>query len=267
MLYRPGHYDILYKPEDVPELQPQTQPITTYLLHNGPSYHWADVNQIDLDQPFPSYDVDFGGDLGFDLENPLLQIPGMSFMQTKPPNPFPFGTNIPVPDGSLMLSEPVMPHPPAAVSTQDLDLRSMPTFMPNQALDNSLMMGYAPPQLDIFEHVPPPVQMPDALAIIPPPEPIIFHNHSPQHTSNPRDPFRKSVVQYKHETAVAPVSKVQQAPLRTKQMLQSPCSEAHFSNPEFQPISYDPTNPDASEGQQSGSSGSARGARRKSTHH
>jgi hypothetical protein len=192
------------------------------LLHNSPSYYWADINnQISIDQPFSNYDGDFGGDLDFDLDNPLLQIPGMSFMQTKPPNPFPFGTNIPVPDGSLLMTEPTMPHPPAAVSTQDLDLRSMPTFMPNQALDNSLMMGYAPPQQhDIFEHVPPPVQMPDALAIIPPPAELVFHNHSPHHATNARDPFRKSVVQYKHETATAPVAKVQQAPLRTKQMLQ-----------------------------------------------
>jgi hypothetical protein len=62
--------------------------------------------------------------------------------------------------------------------------------------------------------------MPAELALHTAPAANISQPPTPCQRVTFRDPFRKSVVQYKHENDTMPALKIRQAPLRTKQMLQ-----------------------------------------------
>ncbi|KAK4983262.1 hypothetical protein LTR50_007340 [Elasticomyces elasticus] len=95
LLYRPGHYDILYKPEDIqpPMLPPQSAPIPTYFqFAPQPMDHVYDIGASDF----------------------ITMIPGMSFANTHAGwmSSSPFGSS-----GFAPTTLPCQPQPPAPAPT------------------------------------------------------------------------------------------------------------------------------------------------------
>ncbi|EME38717.1 hypothetical protein DOTSEDRAFT_75461 [Dothistroma septosporum NZE10] len=204
LLYRPGHYDLLYKPEDLPAPPPPPPaPVPTYLQFATQAF-----------EPVQ--------DLG--VSEWMTSIPGMSYANMSQSSSwtssnFSSGAdffNTPAPVSSCA---PAVPTPPPAPATQP-HVQSQAMYVPSST----------PTQM-----VPPPTQMPHEMAI---------RTSVPQHTLGHPDlphqlsggPFRPSVWQLEPDFVQATSS----MPFQTSIFRNSHFNTAHFLNPEFQPEQWDP---------------------------
>ncbi|SMY29965.1 unnamed protein product [Zymoseptoria tritici ST99CH_1A5] len=208
LLYRPGHYDILYKPEDLPPPSPQQQPIATYLQY-GSQTHQEPV--YDLGVP------DF-----------LTMIPGISYANTTHWGGMPPGY------GELPAASNFFANvPPQTCAGQSIPTPSITTPQPQQIHPQP---GYAatptPTQL-----VPPPTQLTHDLPIRNNSHTTLAHSDF-QHQlgGGPGGPFRPSFWQFEPEFMQASSC----VPYQTAIFRNSHFNTAHFLNPDFQPEQWDP---------------------------
>ena len=163
LLYRPGHYDLLYKPEDVP---PPPTAVPTYLQFSSHTHQE------------PIYDLG--------VSDYMTMIPGMSYA-----NPHQawlsnssyggsdfFATSAPVPQCAQPLPNPVVSAAPPQIQPEPVYVPATPTSL-----------------------APPPIQMHQELAIrtVPVPHAAAVSHAAFQHQLN--GPFRPS--QYQYEAGIA----------------------------------------------------------------
>ncbi|KAM0718317.1 hypothetical protein Q7P37_006649 [Cladosporium fusiforme] len=208
LLYRPGHYDLLYKYEDVP---PPPEPVAAYLQHNAPHPQYESIG-------------------GFaDAADNLMLIPGMSF--APPSNEWMSG---PGAYGSDFLSTAFAPVPTCA--------QALPT--PAAPVTQAPMLQQTPSQpayssAPQASHVLPPRQMPTELAIrsMPHAEHAAVAAAAPHSNFNqPGGPFRSSAYELEPDF----VQTMSRMPLTTSIFKNSHFNTAHFQNPEFQPEEWRP---------------------------
>ncbi|KAI9689171.1 MAG: hypothetical protein M1822_000909 [Bathelium mastoideum] len=123
LLYRPGHYDILYKVEDVQQPIPTSHPISAYNMQVG-SYDAAQ------DHTNGARDLEY-----------LHMIPGISLVDGISPYSY----------AESGLSSPISTHPPPLLQQQQHSLAVHP--VPAHPVPAAATPAYAPPP-------PPPLQMP-----------------------------------------------------------------------------------------------------------
>ncbi|KAL5119532.1 hypothetical protein ACEQ8H_002597 [Pleosporales sp. CAS-2024a] len=212
LLYRPGHYDILYKAGDVPQpVQQQPVPVQAPL-------HVALANSFDDFVPMASdaadvmtmipgmYPTGFGqkwASLSYDFSPSPASQP-----QVAPVQPYPSAAPTPAPTVSSQLDFVIPPH--ANHATQ----YSAPTH-------HSLHLDPAPITLPIH---PPPL----------PPPPVTIERAAP--IVERGGPFRPSM--YELEPGFG--HGMQAQPFQTSIFRNSPFNTAHFMNPDFQPEEWSP---------------------------
>ncbi|KXT00572.1 hypothetical protein AC578_5219 [Pseudocercospora eumusae] len=208
LLYRPGHYDLLYKPEDLPAPPPPPAPVPTYLQF-GTQTHQE-----------PAYDLGVSAMPDF-----LMTIPGMSYasqpqqawgMPSSYSTDFNFSTPAPASACTPAVQTPSAPAP-------------QPQPMPSQPV---YVSGSSPPQM-----VPPPTQLTHEMAIRP--AAAMAHAHIGHHDLQSQlggGPFRMSAWNYEPDFMQA----TSQMPFQTSIFRNSHFNQAHFLNPDFQPEQWDP---------------------------
>ncbi|KAK4495406.1 hypothetical protein PRZ48_013737 [Zasmidium cellare] len=202
LLYRPGHYDLLYKPEDLPAPPPPpaATAVPTYLQY-GSSHD-------------PVYDLG--------VSDFMTSIPGMSYANLSQPG----WMSSSYASGVDFLNTPA----PVQACTQALPTPSAPAPQPQISSQPVYVPASTPSQM-----VPPPTQMPHELAIrTSVAQPSLAHNDFQHQLSI--GPFRASAWQYEPDF----VSATSQMPFQTSIFRNSHFNTAHFLNPEFQPEQWDP---------------------------
>ncbi|KAK3670729.1 hypothetical protein LTR78_009421 [Recurvomyces mirabilis] len=204
LLYRPGHYDILYKAEDLPYV---VEPITylnfgsqphqehVFAINPGMDYmmNMPGASLINPHQHWLSYSsYDSGVSDFFTAPNPQQHC-----IQTTP-NPAPVPT-------------------PAPVVASQQQIQPINIYMPQ-----------AEPQL-----MPPPLELSQELAIRSLPQPPTITSGYQQQLTGP---FRPSAWQFEEGLAQA----ASQRPFQTSIFKNSPWNTAHFRNPDFQPEEWRP---------------------------
>ncbi|GAB7359809.1 hypothetical protein MBLNU230_g6978t1 [Neophaeotheca triangularis] len=201
LLYRPGHYDIIYKPEDVPP--PPASEVPTYLQYATHTHH----------QP-----ADLPAAQDF-----MTMIPGMSFanpcqdwMSTSSYGNSDFFTpSAPVQQQCNQMTQPIAPTPQEISTRQHVE--SQPV--------------YAPPPA---QHMPPPpLQMAQDLVIRPAPHAAVPRASYHQPLGGP---FRPSIWELKPGI----MDSTAQMPFQTAIFRNSHFNTAHFLNPDFQPEEWSP---------------------------
>lgn len=201
-------------------MPPAPEPVTTYLLHNSTQQDFLDIQCLPYDMPDPMFLPDMFYQMDDDPTHLMCQIPGMSYVREGVPANWLASGN-----GSLQgpfTADPVQPLAAVPASTQDLNLQSMPTFLPG----DNFVDPPIPTHVITLPEVPevmimPPLVLPEESQLLPSPSMHTPRAPLPFHTAPSRDPFRKSSVQYNHENqTAAPVIRCPQSPLRTREMLQ-----------------------------------------------
>ncbi|EME86592.1 uncharacterized protein MYCFIDRAFT_162177 [Pseudocercospora fijiensis CIRAD86] len=207
LLYRPGHYDLLYKPEDLPAPPPPPAPVPTYLQF-GTQTHQE-----------PAYDLGVSAMPDF-----LMTIPGMSYASQPPQawgmpssysTDFTFSAPAPVSACTPAVQTPSAPAP------QPQSLPSQPVYV----------SGSSPTQL-----VPPPTQLTHEMAIRPAAMAQAHLGHHDLQSQLGGGPFRMSAYNYEADFMQA----TSQMPFQTSIFRNSHFNQAHFLNPDFQPEQWDP---------------------------
>ncbi|KAF1841609.1 cysteine proteinase [Cucurbitaria berberidis CBS 394.84] len=208
LLYRPGHYDILYKAGDVP------QPIQHQPVPPQQTLHVALANYTDEFVPTASNVPDI-----------MTLIPGMyptGLGQRWPSLSYDFSTS-PAPQAQVT---PVQPYPPAPtpvtpVSTSHLDfVTPIHTSQYNAPSHHSIHLDQPPVTLPIHPPRPPPVSIERTA-------PLAIERGGP---------FRPSM--YELEPGFG--SSMQVQPFQTSIFRNSHFNTAHFMNPDFQPEEWCP---------------------------
>ncbi|KAH7073402.1 peptidase C65 Otubain-domain-containing protein [Paraphoma chrysanthemicola] len=209
LLYRPGHYDILYKAGDVP------QPIQQQSLPPQPPLQVALANYADDFVPTESNVADV-----------MTMIPGMypsgiggrwaSLSYDFSPSPSSHAQN------ASVQSYPAVPAPATPVSTSPLDF-----IIPSHPSHAS---QYNPPAHHNLHLDQPPVTLP-----IHPSPPVSIERSAPL-TIERGGPFRPSM--YELEPGFGSGMQVQ--PFQTSIFRNSHYNTAHFLNPDFQPEEWSP---------------------------
>ncbi|PIA98140.1 Ubiquitin thioesterase otubain-like [Cercospora beticola] len=200
LLYRPGHYDILYKQEDLPVPPPSPAAVPTYLQYGSQTYYEpaATFNGSDFMALLPG--------MSYANQTPFCGMPS-SFDSYDSASDFNFTTNSKAP---VTTCTPAVPTPSAPAPQPHMQSQSM------------------------FASASPPVQM------VPPASQLAHDmvvRNVPQfnHSDFGGGPFRPSAWQFDSEF----VSQ-SQMPFQTSIFRNSPFNQAHFQNPDFQPEQWDP---------------------------
>ncbi|CAI6335973.1 unnamed protein product [Periconia digitata] len=202
LLYRPGHYDILYKAEDFPvpvQQVPEQAPLRVALANPYHDSFVAAPSNVDL----------------------MAMIPGLyptGLGQRWPSVSYDFDSS-PAPQTSQVTT--IQPYPsapeivaPTPTSHQD--------FIP---VDTSPVVQQAPPSHHPIQLEAPPITLP-----IQPPPPSASLDRAPL-TLERGGPFRPSMYELEHLHAL---------PLQTAIFKNSHYNTAHFMNPDFQPEAWSP---------------------------
>ncbi|KAA8614665.1 Peptidase-C65 domain containing protein [Pyrenophora tritici-repentis] len=212
LLYRPGHYDILYKAEDVPQVQhqpvPPQQPLHVALANYTDDFLPTATNVGDVMNMIPGM-YPSGVGLG-------QRWPSLSLSYDFSPTP-----------ASLPQVTPVQPYAPAPtpvtpVSASHMDfVTSIHSVSTNQ---------YNPPSHHSIHLEQPPVSLP-----IHPPPPVSIERAAPVGVER-GGPFRPSM--YELEPGFGSSMQVQQ--FQTAIFRNSHFNTAHFMNPDFSPEQWNP---------------------------
>ncbi|KAF2192580.1 cysteine proteinase [Zopfia rhizophila CBS 207.26] len=213
LLYRPGHYDILYKAEDVPQPAQQPQPVPT---------------QPPLQVAIAGYAEDFVP-MSSNMSEVMTMIPGM----------YPTGLGQRWPSVSYDYNPNPAPQP---------QMPPVPTYAPTQtptAQVPSSHQDYVSPvhASHVNQHNPPShhsiqLEPPATLPIHPPPvpPPITIERGTPI-TIERGGPFRPSM--YELEPGFHS-GQSHSLPFQTSIFRNSHYNTAHFLNPDFQPEEWSP---------------------------
>ncbi|KAF2440642.1 cysteine proteinase [Karstenula rhodostoma CBS 690.94] len=212
LLYRPGHYDILYKAEDLPA-PPQQAPIHVALAYsNNHSFEAAspDANLLSMIPGMYSHN--------------RFQTMDQSFGQRWAPATYDFDPT-PAPQPQITPVQPYAPAPPAPVAPisvphQDFmsPLHASPISHHSPGSHHSLQMEQQPVSLPFHSAPPPPVSI-DRTPI----------------TVERGGPFRPSMYELEPGFGTGEV-----LPFQTNIFRNSHFNTCHFMNPSFQPEEWSP---------------------------
>ncbi|USP82447.1 hypothetical protein yc1106_09721 [Curvularia clavata] len=213
LLYRPGHYDILYKAEDVPQVQhqpvsqQQQQPLQVALANYADEFIPTAANVGDVMNMIPG-----------------IYPSGLGIGQRWPSLSYDFNAS-PVSHSQVT---PVQPFAPAAtpitpVTNSHLDFVT--------AIHTSNASQYNAPAHHNMHLEQPPV----ALPVHPPPPPVSIDRAAPIGVER-GGPFRPSM--YELEPGFG--SSMQVQPFQTSIFRNSHFNTAHFMNPDFEPEQWCP---------------------------
>ncbi|KAF2032260.1 cysteine proteinase [Setomelanomma holmii] len=211
LLYRPGHYDILYKAGDVP--QPQQQPLSA-----------QPPLQVHLASSFDDFTP-----TASNVADVMTMIPGMY-------NPSGFGQrwaslsyDFSASPASQPQAAPVQPYPTALTPVTPASNSSLDFIIPSHSSHGSQYNTPAHHDLHLDQ---PPITLP----IHPPPPPPVSIDRTAPLTVERGGPFRPSM--YELEPGFGSVMQVQ--PFQTSIFRNSHYNTAHFLNPDFQPEEWSP---------------------------
>ncbi|KAH8726777.1 peptidase C65 Otubain-domain-containing protein [Phaeosphaeriaceae sp. PMI808] len=207
LLYRPGHYDILYKAEDVP-IQQQAMPVQTPLTVRLANY---------TDEFVPA---------SSNLDDVMSMIPGIyptGFSQKWASLSYDFNPS-PV---SQPQATAVQPYPSAATPVTPVSASPLDFILPSHSSHAS---QYNPSSHHNLHLDQPPVTLP-----IHPPPPVSIERPAPV-VERGGGPFRPSM--YELEPGFG--SGMQAQPFQTSIFRNSHFNTAHFMNPDFQPEEWNP---------------------------
>ncbi|KAF2467200.1 cysteine proteinase [Lindgomyces ingoldianus] len=212
LLYRPGHYDILYKAEDVAQPLQQAQPVPTQA-----PLHVALAGYADEFVPMSS-----------NIPDVMTMIPGM----------YPTGIGQRWPSVSYDYNPNPAPQPQIA---------PVPTYAPAQTPATPVASSHqeyvTPVHASHVNHHNPPshhtiqLEPPLVLPIHPPPPPPVTIDRGPQMTIERGGPFRPSM--YELEPGFHS-GQPHALPFQTSIFRNSHYNTAHFLNPDFQPEEWSP---------------------------
>jgi ubiquitin thioesterase protein OTUB1 len=211
LLYRPGHYDILYKAEDFPPPVASQGPIHVALAGYSDGFvpnsiHPSGINDVMAFIPGMSYPTGLG-----------QRWPPVSYDYT--PNPAPQPQVAPVP----AYTPTPTPAAPVASSHQEY-----------VAPVHASHVNHHPPASHHTLHLEPPVTLP----IHPPPAPPpLSIERGPPVNVERGGPFRPSM--YEFEPGFG-AGQVHSLPFQTSIFRNSHYNTAHFLNPDFQPEEWSP---------------------------
>jgi ubiquitin thioesterase protein OTUB1 len=207
LLYRPGHYDILYKAEDVPQPIPQPQNLRV-LYANYDEFVPEATNVPDVMNMIPGL---CGGGLG----------------QRWPPLSYDFSSS-PAPQAQVT---PVQPFPSASMSAPSVTSSHLDFVTPIHTGQTSQYNN--PPRHHSIQLDQPPITLP---IHPPPPPPPVSLERSTSLAVERGGPFRPSM--YELEPGFGFSNQAQ--PFQTSIFRNSHFNTAHFMNPEFQPEEWCP---------------------------
>ncbi|KAF2270788.1 cysteine proteinase [Lojkania enalia] len=211
LLYRPGHYDILYKAEDIPT--PVQQPVPT---------------QAPLQVALAGYTDEFVP-MSQNMADVMTLIPGMyptGLGQRWPSVSYDYNTSpAPQPQIAAVPAYPTAPTPATPVSTSHQEyvtpVRANPVSHHNPAAHHGLQLE-------------PPVTLP---IHPPPPPPPMTLERTPSMPIERGGPFRPSM--YELEPGFG-AGRSHSLPFQTAIFRNSHYNTAHFLNPDFQPEEWSP---------------------------
>lgn len=211
LLYRPGHYDILYKAGDVPQIQhqpvPQQQPLHVALANYTDEFIPTATNVGDVMNMIPG-----------------MYPSGVGLGQRWPSLPYDFS---PSPASHPQVT-PVQPYAPTPTPVTPVTTSHLDFVTP---IHSSNPSQYNPPNHHNIHLDQPPVTLP----IHPPPPPVSIERAAPMGVER-GGLFRPSM--YELEPGYG--SSLQVQPFQTSIFRNSHFNTAHFMNPDFEPEQWCP---------------------------